>query len=540
MILNLMENKKEGIRKMQRKLRPDADNQREIGTDSNIQGDSHNRVLLGAVIFGVAVFIGFFIFFAVVHPLYVYDTDDWGYIIAQRKAIPIWKDWNPTRVLPETLMPLVAELGVRLFMPVMGDYIGSMAIAFALVLSASYSAYFVLIYYLSARTNKIPAHWSLVLGIFMLLLHFLPFMKAMTGNTFMYVTDVNVTCIFYYTIPALLNTSLVLLFAGGDHIEKADAAQMVKEPKLRYGILLLMIYLAINSDMFQSILLIAYIASILLIEYMKGGVKKFLDNFYKNRIWNGVIIVWLLSLLMESEGGRAVSKEIPDNYLLAVGETLKALGNSVRTLNLLFVFLFIAIEGLAVFLFLTSGQTKTDSDKKYVRSTIVYLISLFITTAYLVLICARIGTGYFSRSDVFSGILFYVMMLIWTSLVYIIDKAQTKAVIIAMPVVIYILLFETVICEKTYREINTSNYSASVVKEISDDILEQVLLADSQGRMTMELYVPVYGSSDNWPIGSYGGYRISRALFSHGMISKKIEITIVPTYDKNEQFDLRS
>lgn len=129
------------------------------------------------------------------------------------------------------------------------------------------------------------------------------------------------------------------------------------------------------------------------------------------------------------------------------------------------------------------------------------------------------------------------MMLVWTSLTYIINKS--KAVIIVMPIIIYVLLFETIFNARSYREINTSNYRAAVVEQISNDVLEQVLLADSQGKTAMELYVPVYGTNDNWPIAVYGGNWISKTLFAHGMINEKIEITIVPTYNMNEKYDLQ-
>lgn len=495
------------------------------------------RANLIAVIFWAVVFIGFFVYFTFVHPLYVYDTDDWLYIIPQRKAIPIWKNWNPTRVLPETLMPLVAELGIRFFMPINGDYIGSMAIAFALALSAFYATYFILLYQLSARKLRIPTPGSLMLGTFLLVLHFLPFMKTLAGNAFMYVSSMNVTCVFYFTIPALLNASLVLLFVSRDYIEKANVGQMLKEPKLWYGILLLMVYLAINSNMYQSILLIAYIASTLLIEYIKGGVKSFLDVSRKNIMWLGVIFVWLLSLLMESQGGRAASVQFSGSFLSAVGETVIVLVNTIKGLNSLYIFIFIAIESAAFILFLFSRKTSADGEREYVRLTVIYLISLLVTVAYLVLLCARTGGYRINRGDIFSGILFYVMMLVWTSLVYVMNKS--KALIIIMPIVIYILLFETIFNAKSYREINTSNYSSAVVEQISNDILEQILLADSQGQTAMELYVPVYDSNDNWPICTYGGKRISRTLFAHGMIGKEIEITIVPTYDMNEKYNLQ-
>lgn len=54
----------------------------------------------------------------------------------------------------------------------------------------------------------------------------------------------------------------------------------------------------------------------------------------------------------------------------------------------------------------------------------------------------------------------------------------------------------------------------------------------------MELYVPYFGSEDNWPIATYGGVSISEALSKHGVIRQPIYIDIVPTKEKNEQFHI--
>lgn len=83
-------------------------------------------------------------FFIKIHPLYIYDTDDWTYISYSRPAWPTVKQWNPTKILPEILMPLSAELGVRFIYPFTGDYIGSMAVTFGIVLVVFIMGYLVL------------------------------------------------------------------------------------------------------------------------------------------------------------------------------------------------------------------------------------------------------------------------------------------------------------------------------------------------------------------------------------------------------------
>lgn len=60
--------------------------------------------------FYALIFIYFIIFFTKLHPITISDTDDWTYLFINRKAIPLWKNWNPIRILPEVLMPLISEI----------------------------------------------------------------------------------------------------------------------------------------------------------------------------------------------------------------------------------------------------------------------------------------------------------------------------------------------------------------------------------------------------------------------------------------------
>ena len=55
----------------------------------------------------LAIFISMFIFFTGAHPLIIYDGDDWANLSHMRHFIPMWHGFNPIKILPETLMPLV-------------------------------------------------------------------------------------------------------------------------------------------------------------------------------------------------------------------------------------------------------------------------------------------------------------------------------------------------------------------------------------------------------------------------------------------------
>lgn len=59
-----------------------------------------------------AIFAFFMYFFTIAHPVYPFDIDDWGNMISMRWAHPIPYDWNPTKVLPEMLLPLCTEIAI--------------------------------------------------------------------------------------------------------------------------------------------------------------------------------------------------------------------------------------------------------------------------------------------------------------------------------------------------------------------------------------------------------------------------------------------
>ena len=64
--------------------------------------------------FSTIIFLSMLLFFLRIHPLIIYDADDWLYASYFRLPIPIWNDWNPSRVFPEIFMPLCSTLAVYL------------------------------------------------------------------------------------------------------------------------------------------------------------------------------------------------------------------------------------------------------------------------------------------------------------------------------------------------------------------------------------------------------------------------------------------
>lgn len=98
------------------------------------------------IIFLAAVFIFFLIWFSAIHPIVVFDTDDWAYSYWHREAYPIWGHWNPARVFPEVFMPIITSIGAWLIYPLSGDYCGALTLSYAVAVSAAITMLFAAIY----------------------------------------------------------------------------------------------------------------------------------------------------------------------------------------------------------------------------------------------------------------------------------------------------------------------------------------------------------------------------------------------------------
>lgn len=125
--------------------------------------------------FILAAFTCLFIFFYYVHPIYIYDSDDWTYITYSRQFFPNINEWNPTKILPETLMPLVSELGVRFIYPFTKDYIQSLSWVFAATISTIIMVYINLMINRLKESFEIKGALFLLIGGLFILFHFLPY-----------------------------------------------------------------------------------------------------------------------------------------------------------------------------------------------------------------------------------------------------------------------------------------------------------------------------------------------------------------------------
>lgn len=474
------------------------------------------------------LFTGIFIFFAEVHPLIIFDADDWLFASYTRRATPIWGDWNPTRILPETFMSFCSMTGIILFKPFTNDYIGSLAIAYALAVSVFILLYFVFFIRRISKTVGLKTYEEAgVLGI-SVLYHFLIYNVKAGDNLHMF-AEANVTCMFFYIIPAILNSILVLYLLNNE-------INLFSKEKLPVNSLLILgIYLAINSNMFQSIILISFAGWTLLENILFAGEKSIKAFIKKNIIWIGMILCWMISLYYEVNGGRAddlSNKDFGKNILACLGALKSLVFERINRTFLLTSFVLI-IFGVAVYLIKRVKETK---DRDYLKVMIRCSICCVITIVYLILLCAKTSPDYLKRSGVLFGIMFYLLLSVMTSFAYAVSEVEPAFLIV--PLFFYIIFNETVNDERMYKFVNSASHPERLCVEIDNDIINQVLNAEDEGKSEVDVYVPVYDMEDNWPVANYVSDFMSNTLYRHGITKDWIKIYIKPSKDMNRKYHM--
>ena len=458
------------------------------------------------VLFFLILIIFTYIFFRVIHPLIVFDTDDWWYIYFSRKAIPMPGTWNPARVLPEILMPLVSEIASYTLYPITNDFIGSLATVHALVVSLFVIIYIYSFYKLCRDVFCDSVTIAMSCSLLFYMLHFLVFRVNENANIFLFNAH-NVTCYFYYVIPVMLNASLVMWMLN----RKWFNASINKATPFLKGVYYLLIYLAVFSNLYSSVIIVTYAVADILIDLKKG---------VRSKIYQIIsIALWIISAVFEMFGGRA--KDVYDANITLFGElkkTLKLLFTIFSKVNTGFLLITIIAFGVLVYFVVVHRENSL-----YYK----LIIAGFMTLAFEVLLCAVTGFARINRPDVLIAFFFFFFVLLCALICTFLEE-HTKLLIIA-PIVLLVIFFEINTEGVTFIEANTPNINSKIAEQISRDIVKQITSAEQNGESEITLYVPKWNSDDNWPHGMYGADRFAKALYKHGVLNKKMVVHMVPS-----------
>lgn len=285
------------------------------------------------------------------------------------------------------------------------------------------------------------------------------------------------------------------------------------------------VYLAIFSNLFNNIILATYVASVVLVEMIKAIKNKVkLKEFIKKNLGYFIILImWAISQAFEASGSRASSF----NSTFKDG-LVKAITNLKNTLSLLNKH-FIIFAGITVVLSIIL-LIKDKKIKSLIHTYYNIIFSGFFTIIYTILLSAKLGGGYITRTEVLFGFVFYGFLILFIGLGYIL-KNYEKLVGLT-PLLILILYARTNVYGKTFKDpmIGTSSSSCA---DVDNYIIEQMIEADENGLEEVDIHIPKFSSSDNWPIATYGvGY--SRTLYEYGITKNYITVNYVLDESVNE------
>ena len=479
-----------------------------------------------------ATFVGMLVFFTRLNPLYIFDTDDWLYIHHQRAALPLWGIWNPTRVLPECLMPFCGKLAAHVVFPVVGDYFESIMLVVAAAVSLSISLYQASFSRMLAYRFRMSIAGVICVSIVFLLLHFLPYVGTVRqGDHLLY--PKSVTTYFYYTIPSLLCRSLVMA-----HI--TDGWKALEDGGLKRAGLVCAVYFALLSNLYSSVILGAYFSSTLLVDawrWARSGRGAVSPHLFLRRHATHIVIVslWVLVQLFEANGQRAsYASDTP--LLVGFCQSLANTARAVLGMNKAYLLLCTCLAIFGLWCMSRDGAAAAVAGAGGESLAPALLASTLLTVVYVCLVNSRVNVSYSLRSDVNLGICLLPLVVVGVGCGAIYRKVSFADAIFPLAAAVLVSLVGFAFGRFDFS--NVAHLPPGTVKAIDEDIYRQVCSAassdDADG--VARVYVPRWDTADNWPLAVYGGSRFSSALYAHGIIDRKIKVELVPSLEKNDEF----
>lgn len=483
-------------------------------------------ILLGWHVF---VFLFMYVWFVEIHPLVIYDADDWQFVAHVRRAFPMWGDWNPARVLPEFFMPIVSTAAVHLLYPLTGDYIGAITVGAAFTVSLFIVAYMICFAQLVKRMFHLTDGTTVVISSVFFVFHFLVFRAGETNNEYMFYCW-DVTCYFFYLIPSLLNASLVMIMIKNDRFEEfwSNGNMVLK------GLFVFALYMAIFSNLPASGILAAFSGCRILLSGInaikqKNGLWKALQN---NGLHFGILLMWFVSAIFELSGGRATFADESESLWTSVTYTLQCLLNVTGYCGKMFLLVSFVI--LAVGLGTGFFERKTAEAKTLWGLVLEISICGAALFLYIAVLVVKVGWSFANRTEYRFGLYFYLFLLVMMALCFLVRRMPK--ILTVLPVLICILVSSANTPGQTFKEGNMGNIDTRICKQVCNDVIGQILQADREGKKETILYVPVSEKEGNWPFPEGNG--IAHSLHEHGLTSVMIETTVVPTMEMNEKYHL--
>jgi len=478
-----------------------------------------------------------FVFFAFISPSVPYDADDWNYL-SKFPVTPIptppFDAWNPSRIFPEHMMPAAGYFSAFVVYPLTGDYLLSISITTALLLSIFLSVFYLSLYRLfhSLDNNKSACA---IIGLFAIALCFALLKSKMTQNLHLFIVY-SLNLHYFYTLPNIFNSIIVcelmrLYIKGSLSFRNIPR----KAPAL-----IVLLYFCVFSMLFSTLTLLAFAISVLLFKFVDSvfrrkeklllRLKDFgVDSWKHSNIVVVSIILILFAMIAESFGGRArwdngstYSESLfSSGFISRIFEASKNLLGLVRTFNTQVLAIIALIVCLAVGTYIYHRKRTPASAN--VKAAQVSFLSCVIAFISVVLVSGKGGTQYANDIRSVYSVFFFGILFISLAAVYLYKNIPIVRRLLPLATVLVILI--AVNSRWPYAYTYERTHTQSVLIE---SYIEMAVEADKNGDPVVELKVPGYTTLRNWPIHlDSWGEAFSNTLYSHHITSSRIEFVLI-------------
>lgn len=481
-----------------------------------------NTVIRKTVI--IITFIFMAAYYLKINPMYLFDTDDWLTTLPARDILPIWGGWNPTRALPEVLHPILTYFAYVFIQPFTGNIVMASSYVYGVFTAILVVAFIKCLS--DFACNKENKYW--IISFILLFSVLIVLFDNGKENTIFVFASWNVTCVFYYLIPNLLNMMLVLFMIRLNETED----QQVSLNGWKMGALIAYIYMCVNSNLYANVLPVIYAFTC---------VDKFLYLKIKNRKNDSlprslyidffIMLLWGVTLIFEYSGGRA--NQIGNNeWLSAVPNAIKNAINILNNINLYIKWIFILILLYGIFIAI---RNKNKEWKLYIELVAMELFAII----YYVLLDSKTGIHTNEGSNSLSLLFFLIIAFAYSLKLIIRNEKQSNYLTIVTPFLICLLLS---VFAKDFRNIRPMNIYGinsrtclNIVNDMFDQMQENSIEKDSD---TVEIHVPSFHSEDNFPLAEYGADRFARAYYVYSDAPYYKNVSFVVDENKNKEFGI--
>lgn len=489
--------------------------------------DKNKLLLVNALIF-----LFFIVFFTTIMPLVPFDGDDWNFTgIMRVLPIPIWGVWNPTRVLPEVLSPLLGYIAAFVVYPLIGNYVFAISLVRAICVAFFCTLFLYFFFKMVRQRLSLSFNRALVGELFLFISCFL-FCKHIDQPSYSAFWTMDFDCTLFYLVPGLLNG--ILLFYMLRTSKFVNYFSNISD--FKKGIFWVSLYFAIfSSSQFNIILAIFSIWQI--VKEFNTHNSVFEQTFRQSYIYVAILFGWIITIIFDIKGGRSAS--------LSGAMTIKQLLTStLHDLSIFWAEMNHNYVALAVIIVITTlwAVFHTNNSNGYQFSDLV-IFSVFgfcVSFAYLIFAYLKAGSFYITRIDAMWPSIFFFNLSFCISLLFWVDNFSLVRVV--SPLILVCGSFIAFNFNYQPIQANLGNHDARSIYTLDNYIINRITQADRNGKKTLTVAVPYNGKNSpkigtsNWPHSYDMANELSNTLYIHHMTQKKMKVKFKPDRRINKQF----